>query len=302
MGNQVTASVTLRLGERSSDLCGSGLECSLSETAAEPTAVLLAVAFSATFLLGLSHLSQARDVWRTERRQTSAERDAFERFSDRLRSQEPASIPAGPTDSGAMMLSTGGSDSGLEQVETAYRETVMDVPHYDDQYGDTILESLSEEFGPDIAMAVVTNETLSPQLRQTLLNRSANAQRGRKELLETVEAEQNSVETGAAALERLDRQRVALVSHLPNNPPVTAIGDVWRGLQELETRIGPELTDRQAFVRDPRISPDGRVSSFQEYLYSSLEVSHPLLASGAELGETLRRDCREMSRLIASTD
>ncbi len=294
------ASVAFQLGDRNLDVCNSGAECHFSEAVSEPIAVLLAVAFSAALLIGFTYLSQARETCDTERYQTRAEQKAFEQFEDRLRAVDPSTVSSALTvDSGVQSLSTDDTNPELDQIRAAYRETVMAVSHYEEEYGDTLAESIAEEFGPDIAAVVCTGQTFSPQLRHTLVSRTSRACTRRDELLTAVNAEQEMVDAGASKLNRLNRQRDALLKHVQNDPPIAALTDVWTRLCEIEDQIGTELAERQEFIRDPPLRVCEEISSLQEYLYSSLDISYPLLTSGAELGNRIRENRRHISRTIA---
>ena len=57
----------------------------------------------------------------------------------------------------------------------------MSVDHYTDLYGDTLEESLAQEFGPEVATTMTTSDQLTPQLRDRLVNCSQQA----RELLYT---------------------------------------------------------------------------------------------------------------------
>lgn len=294
------ATVAFQLGERNLDLCNSGVECHLSEAVTEPVSVVLAVAFSVALLIGFTYLSKAREICDIEHCQIRAEREAFERFDAQLRALDPADEPSPLTDDGGVQsLSTRDVDPELHQIRTAYRETVMDVSHYEQEYGDTLVESIAEEFGPDIAAVMCAGQNFTPQLRDTLSLRTSQARTCRDELLAAVDAELEMIDTSATKLDRISRQRDALVKHIQNDPQIEALTDVWTRLGDIKDRIGTELTGRQEFIRDPPIGVTDEMPSFQEYLYSSLDISYPLLVSGAVLGERIHSDRQEIHHSIA---
>lgn len=98
----------------------------------------------------------------TERERITTERDALSTFLDRVsdldvltgdRHSDQARYP--PARSLVTPERAGHATSSLACVRDAYRDTVMSVPHYQDDYGDTLPESLAEEFGHEIATAVM---------------------------------------------------------------------------------------------------------------------------------------------------
>ncbi len=56
--------------------------------------------------------------------------------------------------------------TSLQRVRTAYRETVMPVPHFDAEYGDSLWENVAIEFGVDIASQVTGDGQLTQMLRE----------------------------------------------------------------------------------------------------------------------------------------
>ena len=91
-------------------------------------------------------VERALDVLGEELEVTTAEREAFERFQARISAIEPDRHPA-PNGVGATMA-TGMAVAGHEgestgesmgRVRTAYRETVMAVPHFEPEYGEGLI-------------------------------------------------------------------------------------------------------------------------------------------------------------------
>nr|WP_101297993.1 hypothetical protein [Halegenticoccus soli] len=103
-----------------------------------------------------------------------AERDAVRRFRRRigaLETRRPAGSATAPTPAGAIRsIGEGRSASpALDRVRTAYRETVMSAPHYEDEYGDTFEESVAAEFGAETAELLRTSDRFTDALRELLV-------------------------------------------------------------------------------------------------------------------------------------
>ena len=108
----------------------------------------------------------------TDHERTTTERDAFASFLHRISNLDVSSVDLqlshahqASTQTLVTPKTPGHAESQLKRVRNAYRETVMSVPHYQEDYGDSLPESLAEEFGPEIATAVLTTDQLTPPLR-----------------------------------------------------------------------------------------------------------------------------------------
>ncbi len=133
------------------------------------------------------YIQIAHDALDKERRRTAAEQQAFAQFHDQLTTIDPdqAQTDGGLTASTTVrtLFGTGAetttSDSASEQIRTSYRETVMVVPHYNDEYDESLAANLNAEFGPDLATPIIENERVTPQLRNGLLTASRHAHESR---------------------------------------------------------------------------------------------------------------------------
>jgi len=96
-------------------------------------------------------LAAARRALAVERQRTTDERDALSTFLDRVRDVDV--VEPTPMQGPKRQLQTP-QTTGLATVRDAYVGTVMSVPHYDEEYGDSYGESLEAEFGADVAAAL----------------------------------------------------------------------------------------------------------------------------------------------------
>ena len=74
-----------------------------------------------------------------------------------------------------------------DEVESRYRETVMAVDHYDDVYDDSFEASINAEFGTDVLIS--TASSISPVIKQRLLDAAQRSIDTRRLFLETLEDE-----------------------------------------------------------------------------------------------------------------
>ncbi|WP_153952473.1 DUF7260 family protein [Halosegnis longus] len=238
----------------------------------------------------IESLDDARETLREERRRVADEREAFDRFAHLLAGVE-AETPTADTGSRALLVD-GGASAGARAVRDHYRSTVMSVPHYDSDYGDSYRESLAIEFGPDVAAALDSGFDARTKQAVHAAARDAHADRDR-------------------FVDALDGEAVALANHRERCLAIAEecldIADEARDcadygtLDALRTRcltLEADCDDlageRQRAVRACRVDlglPDA-YPNLQEYLYAPLGVDYPVLAATTDIAARLR-DCRQ---------
>lgn len=250
-----------------------------------------------------SLLCDARDALRVERRRTVDEREAFEVFRSRVREIPAEATPtAGPgaaagaatmtgvtSDRSRFRGGRGGTGSGLVAVRNAYRETVMSVPHYDEEYNDTYERSLAAEFSPEIAVALTREPTLHERYRASLLTKTTEAIERREEFVDVIESESPSV---ARAREELTPilEEVATFARREFEAADFGALDAYRArLTVLAEKCDGIAARRQRERTDgERAMTVGEVvSDVQTYLYRDLSVTYPVLAAVATVGERI---------------
>lgn len=293
------------------------LSCDLTATASEPGVVTALVITGVVALVALAYVRDAKDDCRSERRRVLDERAAFEEFADRVSGFDPA--PASSTASslnGPMAtvrtVSAGNGGNGIDDVRlrrvlAAYRDTVMSLPHYREEYDETIPESLAAELGPDTATALAANGTLSAGAQSALVRRSRQAADARSSLADAIGAEIDALSGYETDLNRVDRRRRRLLEHLDgmNGDGTDAAIDVWRRLEELEDEVDEVAVERQHTLNDPPMTVDAPGDgadnqSFHEYLYGSTEgPNRPVLAQIGELVDRIRTDRDRVAKRVA---
>ena len=290
------------------------LSCEVSAAATDPAVVGAVALVGIVALLAFAYIRDARECCREERRRVIDERDAFEEFADRVEGFDPTPMDAAtaPIDGPVVGVQRGGGfaapgDVRLRRVVDAYTETVVSLPHYTEEYDETIAESLAAELGPDTTATVLSGGTLSPELQSTIVARSRQASTSRESLVDAIDDELGAIDAAEARLTELDRSRRRLDEHLDGIPDDRATGariDVWERLESLETACEETAENRQQEIRNPPMSIDsgsgGPSPSFYEYLYAPLDdVTHPVLAEIAELADRIRADRDRLAKRIA---
>jgi hypothetical protein len=266
-------------------------------------------------------LERARETLDRERRRTADERDAFADLHDRLRAVRPVSArPSGPVAGGPVAsvadATTDAAADRLAAVREAYRETVMAVPHFDAEYGESYAESVTEEFGPAIAAPLVGGDRFDDRYRRALLEAAEEGRSRRATLVDALDAERESLATHRERIRSI-RERVAAVDvgGKSGRAPAGAATDganvtasfgallaARSTLAALEERCETVAADRQADVHEHarRLSLSVETVDVPTYCYGPLPVSYPVLSAVTAVGERVERHRRAVERAIAT--
>lgn len=253
---------------------------------------LLGVAAIATLL----YLPRAREACEEERTRTRAEANAFERFARRVADVDVAPTQAHHAGIGSVPLtrsgdarSRAGADGNLQAVREAYRETVMDVPHYEEEYGESMQTNMAAEFDPDLAAAVCEGSGFTPQLQQTLIEHSKRARDRRETFLEALETESEALTEARDELTDIDDELARM-----NEQPLSArsfdeLADAWERLGRLHDRCQRLIEGRQATLRKREVVGQRSLSPGElcPYVYQTQPVTHPILAEGVRVAEVI---------------
>lgn len=242
-------------------------------------------------------LRNAIDVVDREIEYATDERAAFDRFRARLADVDPAT-PSAMSAAGSGVATTPVSTrsepapaASLRAVRTAYRETVMDVPHYDAEYDDTLRENLTSEFGPEIAAQVVDGRQLTPPLYRALREGSESAGEDRERFRRALERERESLSAIERTLADCERRLAGIESEL-DRVTTERLSRLDDRLADLETTCAELASDRQELVHG---RPDVRLSgvdgmSLVTFLYGDLDARCPALAAITDCLQRIRED------------
>ena len=250
-----------------------------------------------------AHVDAASACLERQQRLTLAEVRAFDEFRRRVCAMEvtPENRPGDES-----LRSEGGGveaiDNGVTRtlvdgrrplprssaVLHAYEETVMALPHYDDVYGDSPRESITLEFGPEVASLIGERSTPTPSVARLITAAAVVARENREGYLPILDSEATSVSTARAVLlaaretyetatNRLtDWQSDGERAGLSENGTAHELADnVTAQIEECERCISNRQTTLQAHRR--RVDYFGRVDEFNAYVYRSLPVTYPVL-------------------------
>lgn len=176
-------------------------------------------------------LRPALERLRIERRILSDERSAFRRFCDRLLAIEDDSVSP-------------------ETILAHYRGTVMTVPHYWTEYGDTATESIAAEFGGTLARDLEVRDRVGDPTVTALRRAGERSLQVRDDLVDCIDSERHAVATAAEELETIRRELLAL--DVDGSP----VGDGGTGATRLTLASIRERCDAIARRRREQLQPD----------------------------------------------
>lgn len=250
-------------------------------------------------------IETALSVLEKERKRVAAEQEAFARFRNHVAEMETANAPevqARTRQPVSTVMKPISSGQRLEDIQTAYRETVMNVPHYDEDYGESLAENIAEELGPEIASALTTADRFTPPpLRQTLLVASQRVEQARAAFLSALEAEATDLQHVADALVTIENNFAAVNSRALGMCSLEELAASREQVHSWRRQCDELAAERQTTLHGQRVINRGRFDiEFDEYVYDSLVVTHPGLADIAALGEKLTKACQRFDHALSS--
>ncbi len=270
------------------ELCSS-MGCAGTEPLAELLLVLSVIAGLAV-IAALSYIPTAREACTEEKRRTRTERDAFASFAGRIAAIEEVSSTPGQAGGGTLLAQSAPDDGSLREVRSAYRETVMGVDHFTEEYDESLAEHMAAEFDESLAVAVCGGASFSPQMRRALVQQGSEARDRRSLLLRALDRELVGLSEADETLSEVE----GTLSEIESRPQIRRsfewLTTSWDRLRELRTRCERLVERRQEEIHGEAIArgPRGR-SSLHGYLYQSLPVGHPVLADATATLERLDR-------------
>lgn len=205
----------------------------------------------------------------SELAEVRAEREMFEQFGKRVAAVETVTTPE-PTTPATQTTFVDSRSRAVDRVRSAFRETVMSVDHYDEVYGESLVEHAAAELSADVA-AGFARETAAPfseLYKSTLTSAVQDAVDDRDSFCDLLEAERDSLGRAEAALEEM----------LDDCDGVSVPTRDRGGFQD---RLDDIARDRQETVqrRVPGSRTDGH--DLCTYLYRDRDWTYPVLTAVA---------------------
>lgn len=276
------------------EVCGPALGCAPADVLGE-LLVLAVTGLVAVFVLAaIQRVSAARAEVAEERSRTATEQDAFARFARQVARLDPSRPAPQTTRADGMGVAAAVSshsppDRGLEAVREAYRATVMAMPHYEEEYDESMARHMREEFGGEVATAVSDGPGLTPELRQALMDRAREAAIERDRLMRRLDREAESLDAADDQLASITAELEAAEGSSLDELGFERLVDEWNRLGELESRVSRLLGRRQETLGSNGLSGRGAgQQSLYEYLYADLDTTFPILSDGSVLADRVK--------------
>ncbi|MFW6017280.1 MAG: DUF7260 family protein [Halapricum sp.] len=239
------------------------------------------------------HIGNALERVDAERDVLEAERDAFQALLRRVGeigvdSQGTIARP-GATTAAVTVRSTTGSRR-LRRIREAYRETVMAVPHYEDEYGESLRTNLTAEFGEEVAGHVVGGDVLTPRIHGAFTQICKQARDDRKRVLQRIERERERLVSFDADLTTIERDVVDAGAEITPETGTRRLSSIDDTLAALRSRCLDLVAERrkQVHARKEMEIPGAEGFGLHEYLYAGTETPAPVLADIAACLGTIR--------------
>ena len=235
-----------------------------------------------------THITAAETAVETEYRRTKTEAEAFQRFGQEVReisSQQPR-FDGGTRIQSPATLRVQPRRSACDRVRNTYRETVLSMPHYEEEYDEPLIEHLSAEFGRELATGLVESTQLTPELKEGLTTASQQAAQQRETFLSQLKAESTELETARNTLTDLARRVEERAVERPRGLAFDELQSKYETLQAAYERCDNLAEARQQSIRATEwdYEEHGRNLTLQSYLYADLDVTYPVLVDLAQCG------------------
>lgn len=226
---------------------------------------------------------RAADALAMEHRRTAAEVDAFRTFEERVGELSPD----GGTTVGraAPVQAVAASGHGLDTVREHYEETVMAVPHYEPEYGESYAKNVREELGPDIGALLVGGQRFERHHKHAIVSTVRETRELREQLLEALEAERESLSALREPVCSLAEQIDSLDAARLDTDAYSQLDAYRSRLDVLETRCHELIERRQSETVTERRSLSLPICGpdIQTYVYNDLPVNYPVIATLTDL-------------------
>jgi ABC-type transporter Mla subunit MlaD len=217
----------------------------------------------------LDTLKDARANVQREASEIDTEREAFDQFAQQVTTIE--TVRDRQPEPQAHTLTVKSQLKAADQLRQAYRETVMNIPHYDDVYGESLETNVTAELPSDVAVLFHDPaDQITPDQKTRIRAAAANARATRETLAANLADEQKSL---ATAYDELN----AVISQL-DGPRVPG-----GYTAQFEASLTNTIRTRQEMLddRSHRSRADGH--DLCQYLYADQGWTYPVLTAVARL-------------------
>lgn len=284
------------------DICHSSSSCSMAEPVSTLLLIIGTILVFLVFVTAVLHLKKASNAVQEERSRTAEESDALQEFVRRVESVEPSQpkpdimMIGGATAPAPASGTPTTHDRSIEKIRHAYEETMMAVPHYDEEYDESMHVNMAAEFGSDIATAVTEGSEFTPPLKSAIVEKSRESYEQREELLSGLNTEMNELRTAQSSARSINRSLEEFSDTDASSKSFDELQAWWQRLNEIEEACTGLLQERQLHIHSREVMSNAQIGTtrFNEYLYGSLSVVHPVIVTFTEFNDQIQRAKRSV--------
>jgi hypothetical protein len=243
-----------------------------------------------------------------EREVLQTEADAFGDFCARLdqlsceRNLSESATPTATTHETITGQTTAVNQHGDTPIRDAYVETVMNTPHYDEEYGDSFWESLTAEFGNEFATLLKQVTVITPELKQQVLTAAQQAKTQRKRLISTLNQEVANLQDANAELQAIADEVNVIQSRPFYDCPTDELYRLRTDLDELSLRCQDLADRRQNGELEPQSANSLKTNiRVPDYCYGSLSVTYPILDAVATISSRIATTKQHIITILDET-
>lgn len=191
-----------------------------------------------------------------------------------------------------------------DRICRAYRETVMSVSHFEEEYDDSLRKHMVAEFGPDLVNSLFNCHQLTPQAKRGLLEASQQSSDQRAKFLKILDSESEDLKYAQSTLDGIIGDLVEWNERPFSAYSFSQLQEFYECLTDFERRCEQLAVERQQNIHaDVWPSLDGSVrNSLQCYLYYELDITYPILTDIADCCTLLQEVSRSVEKSISTTD
>ena len=248
-------------------------------------------------------IESAEEAIQIEQRRITAEIEAYQQFATKLATIS-TSAPPQPTLETQYGTVERPVNSEASSIQEFFEETVMSVPHYEEDYDEPFEEHISAEFTPEFALLLKESNHIAEQYTSVLESYTRSAITERKNLSKTLETEYDSVDHLGGQICELSQQFVE-ISHCEfNTMDFGSLEAYWRQLEIIITKLDRIAADRQQSINAPtRTAGDSNSDiSLNRYLYQDLRCEYPILNTVGILGRCIHTTQTQIERIMTSSE
>lgn len=225
-----------------------------------------------------------------ERKRMDEEREAMEAFRETVREISPEKALTSESRP-ALQVRTGSETTSFDSIRAAYESTFMAVDHHEEDYDETYIESVTEEFGPDMAVLLATGTEFTVQHKRVLLSGINQAVERRESVFEELQTEMRSIREAAPVLVSIATELTRMENDIDGTVSPDVLDAYEMRLNVLLDKCNQLLVERQSTVVTQRrkLSLPLDAVDVPEYVYSraDFEATYPVLSTLATLTAAL---------------